>query len=335
MASPTETNTDIVLNDQTDQENQGPVDYKDIPTSNQPNCKTSPISASTNVPTSQDSPTSSESKSHQPTSIQAISNDHVNNIEQQLQKSKRDLESMVIKYARSERENLQNKNKVEELDRKLKRTIKDNDSLANRIKLLTNDKTQLTSILNAKVAQLTVLEQKNLNLNNVQDNRFKELEQKLCSLEKTNEDLLKQIETYKNKEGELLDFSERLSMKMILLQSELDKAMQHQPDYKVQYESVVHEKELLAKQNEELLKKVDLLNLELNKEKARNESLQQDRESNELLHKKTVDELQNEIKMLVRKNQIRNKELMRELKQLQSELDRLNTRTDCARIASS
>ena len=118
-------------------------------------------------------------------------------LEQLLNKSKRDLESMVIKYARSEAENLQNKTKVDDLDKKLKRSNKDNESLANRIRLLTNDKNNLSDTLNAKLAQLTVLEQKNNSLSNVQAEKLKELEERCTQLTDTNAELLRQIETYK------------------------------------------------------------------------------------------------------------------------------------------
>lgn len=245
-------------------------------------------------------------------------------IEQQLQKSKRDLESMVIKYAKSEQENIQNKNKVDELDKKLKRAIRDNDSLANRIKLLTQDKNQLLDSLNAKVAQLTVLEQKNSCLNSVQGVKIREFEEKINQLENDNEKLLKQIETYKSKEGELLDFSERLSMKHMLLQTELEKALEQAPDYRSQYEQIVQEKDKLIQENEKLLTQVDLLNNELKYERGRNESLRADRYELEVKYRRNVEELENEIKVMRRKHQIATKELLKQLKQMQAKLDVLD-----------
>lgn len=238
-------------------------------------------------------------------------------IEQQLVKSKRDLESMVLKYAKSEQENLKNKHKVEELDKKLKRAIKDNDQLANRIKLLTNDKNHLTDTLNAKVAQLTVLEQKNTYLNNVQGSKLKECEENIAKLEAHNEDLLKQIESYKSKEGELLDFSERLSMKHMILQTELDEALKKVPSFKDQYEQALVERDNLALKCEEMSKQIVDLTISLKEER---ENLNKERNAREVEEKKyrsTLDELQNELKLMLRRKQIATKELTKEIKQLQ------------------
>lgn len=248
----------------------------------------------------------------------------LSSLEQQLQKSKKDLENMVMRYANSERENLQNKKKVEELDKKLKRTIKDNDQLANRIKLLTNDKNQLTDTLNAKVAQLTVLEQKNSYLTNIQGVKLTECEEKLKKLELTNEDLMNQIESYKSKEGELLDFSERLSMKHMLLQTELDEALKKVPNYKDLYEAALQEKEVLSKNIQDLETQLEKLKLDLENHQERSKSLMKDIERNENKYKHNTDELQNEIKVIRRKHQIANKELVKEIKQLQAELERVS-----------
>lgn len=243
-------------------------------------------------------------------------------IEHQLVKSKRDLESMVLKYAKSEQENLRNKYKVEELDKKLKRAIKDNDQLANRIKLLTNDKNHLTDTLNAKVAQLTVLEQKNTFLNNVQGVKLKECEESIVKLEAQNEDLLKQIESYKSKEGELLDFSERLSMKHMILQTELDEALKKVPSFKEQYERTLVERDNLALKCEELSERLVSITVSLKEAKESLEKERNDRKGEETKYKSTIDELQNEIKVMRRRHQIATKELIREIKQLQSQLEK-------------
>jgi len=233
-----------------------------------------------------------------------------------------DFESMVLKYAKSERENLDKNNKIYELDKKLKRVIKDNDQLANRIKLLTNDKTQLTDSLNAKLAQLTVLEQKNSFFNNVQGVKLKEYEVRVKELESTNEDLLKQVESYKSKEGELLEFSERLSMKLMMLQTDLDQEQGQLPNYKEQYEETLQERDNLIKQNAELVEKINSLTKSLEREQQCSESLRNEKEVNETRFRSKLDELQNEIKVTRRKHQILTKELLKEIKSLhvQSEL---------------
>lgn len=248
---------------------------------------------------------------NQPTATPQLS------IEQQLVKAKRDVESMVLKYAKSEQENLKNKIKVEELDKKLKRAVKDNDQLANRIKLLTNDKSQLRDTLNAKVAQLTVLEQKNTILNQSQVVKLKDCEEKIKKLEVNNEDLLKQIETYKSKEGELLDFSERLSMKHLMLQTELDEALKKVPSYKEQYEQVLEERDGLKRKCEDLSGRIEGLTISL---KEKTDCFERERvewKAVESKYKSTIDELQNEIKVMRRRHQIATKEMAKEMKQLQ------------------
>lgn len=239
----------------------------------------------------------------------------------QLQKSKRDLELMVLKYARSERENLTNKSKVEELNKKLKRAIRDNDELANRIKLLTNDKTHLTDTLNAKVAQLTVLEQKNLHLNNTQDNKLKDLSEEVKVLEDRNKQLLAQIESYKSKEGELLDFSERLSMKHMMLQSELDEALKKVPSYREEYELTKKHNEELVEQVKDLKAKIDSLTTSLEEEKKTSAQFKAAKEEAKISIRNVTDELQNEIKVMRRKHQIVLKELTKQIKRLQLNLD--------------
>lgn len=238
-------------------------------------------------------------------------------IEQQLAKSKRDLESMVLKYARSEQENLKNKQKVEDLDKKLKRAIKDNDQLANRIKLLTNDKNHLTDTLNAKVAQLTVLEQKNTFLTNVQGSKLRECEENITKLEARNEDLLKQIESYKSKEGELLDFSERLSMKHIILQTELDEALKKVPSFKDQYEQALMERDDLALKCGEMSKQIDNLTISLKEERENLDKEKNARRADDLSHINTVMELQNHIKIMRRKNCFATNELIKKIKHLE------------------
>lgn len=242
-------------------------------------------------------------------------------IEQQLQKAKRDLESMVLNYARSERENLKNINKVEELDKRLKRSIKDNEQLANRIKLLTNDKNHLTDTLNAKVAQLTVLEQKNSFLIGVQGTKLKDSEERLKQLESLNEELIKQLESYKSKEVELTDFSKKLSMKHMLLQSDLEEALKRVPDYKEQHDLAIRERDNAIRQSEELSERIDSLTESLRREQAISESLRNDIVEVESKYNRELDELHNEIKVMRRKQQMAAKELVKEIKHLQAQLD--------------
>lgn len=242
-------------------------------------------------------------------------------IEQQLQKAKRDLESMVLNYAKSERDNLKNINKVDELDKKLKRSIKDNEQLAHRIKLLTNDKNHLTDTLNAKVAQLTVLEQKNSYLISVQGTKLKDSEERLKQLESSNEELLKQIESYKSKEIELMDFSKKLSMKHMLLQSDLEEALKRVPDYKEQHDLAIRERDNAIRQSEELSERIDSLTESLRREQAISESLRNDMVEVESKYKRQLDELHNEIKVMRRKQQMAAKELVKEIKHLQAQLD--------------
>lgn len=245
-------------------------------------------------------------------------------IEQQLVKVKRDLESMVIRYAKSESENLINKAKSEELDKKLKRAIKDNDSLANRIKILTNDKVQLNDSLNAKVAQLMVSEQKNRLLSSTQCGKLHELEAEIDQLRLRNEELIGQIDTYKSKEGELLDFSERLSMKLVLVQTELDKSLESTPDYKTQYEQLVKENSDLNCQIEELTKMHQASQEDLENERKVRKKVCEERDELELKCKRNVEELENEMKVLRRRHQMATKELLKQMRCIKGSLDKTN-----------
>lgn len=266
----------------------------------------------------------SQNDAPQATAVSVANSNYISTLEQQLLKAKKDLESMVLRYARSEKDNLTNKNKVDELDKKLKRAVKDNDQLANRIKILTNDKNQLTDTLNAKVAQLTVLEQKNCYLVNVQGDRLKECEEKLKNYENLNKELQSQLDSYKSKEGELLDFSERLSMKHMLLQTELDEALKRVPNYKDFYEQALKDKEGLNRDIEKFREQIEKLNLVLENERGNNEKLQSEFEANDKKHRNSIDELQNEIKVMRRKHQIAAKEMVKVIKQLQSQLEQHN-----------
>lgn len=240
--------------------------------------------------------------------------------EQRLLKAKRDLESMVLKYAKSEQENLQNKIKVDELDKKLKRAIKDNDQLANRIKLLSNDKNQLTDSLSSKVAQLTVLEQKNTYLNGIQGVKLKEYEEKIKKLESSNAELLKQVDEYQSKQTELMDFSERLSMKHMLLQTELDEALKKVPFYQEQHEKSLRERDAAIQQREELSEQIDTLSESLLNEQKLNESLRKALDEAERRYQAATDEHLNEVKIMRRKHQMATRELVKEIKQLQGRL---------------
>jgi len=242
--------------------------------------------------------------------------EHSQSLEQQLLKAKKDLESIVIKYARSESENLRIKCKMEELDKKLKRAIKDNESLANRIKILTNDKTNITATLNAKLAQLTVLEQRNNSLSTAQTEKLKHLEEKCSELEKKNTDMIGQIDTYKQKEAELLDFSERLSMKHLLLQNELTNALENAPDYKKQYEEVLADNTKLLETNQDCLAKVSSLEEELSKERDKYNNLVEKRAEDELSYRRRIDELENEVKVMRRKHQIAAKEIFKQMRKI-------------------
>lgn len=245
--------------------------------------------------------------------------------EQRLLKAKRDLESMVLKYAKSEQENLQNKMKVDELDKKLKRAIKDNDQLANRIKLLSNDKNQLADSLSGKVAQLTVLEQKNAYLNSIQAVKLKEYEEKIKNLESSNKELNKQVEDYKIKQAELTDFSERLSMKHMLLQTELDEALKKVPRYKEQHENSLRERDAAIQQREELSEQIDSISESLSNEQKLTESLRQALDEAERRYQVAKDEHLNEIKIMRRKHQMAIKELVKEIKQLQNRLGEIES----------
>lgn len=233
----------------------------------------------------------------------------------QLLKAKRDLESMVLKYAKSERENLQNQRRVDELEKKLQRILKDNEQLAYRIRILTNEKNQLNDTLSAKVAQLTVLDQKKSQLDNVQCVKFKETEQKLLDLEAKNVDLLKKIEVLKTKEGETLDFCEMASMKLVLLQTDLDEALAREPKYKINYEKSIEEIDKLKEQNKSISEELESLKYQLDEGAEKLQRVLAQKDDVENRYKKRVDELENEIKVMNRKHKLAAKELNKEVRQ--------------------
>lgn len=261
-----------------------------------------------------DKKSSDSSKPSIPTMIRPTV--HESSHEDQISRINKDLENMVLKYARSERENLENKQKLEDLDKRFKRAIKDNDQLANRIKILTNDKNHLNDTLSAKVAQLTVLEQKKTKLDNSQILQLKENEETIANLRTTNEELLAKIQSYKSREGELLDFSERLSMKHMMLQTELEETLKKGPNYKELYELALVERDKLVTQIDDLTKQLDSMSKTITDEQSRNRNLLKSKNEIEESYQKRIEVLENEMKVLRRKHGIILKELRKETKLL-------------------
>lgn len=243
-------------------------------------------------------------------------------VEQQLAKAKKDLEAMVMSYAKSEQNNLRNKQKVEDLERKLVRVIKDNDQLADRIKIQAVDKDQLIATMSEKVAKLTVLEQRKSQLDEFQGSKQEEYEKKIAKLEACNNDSTRQIDGFKVKQAELLEFSELLAMKYMLLQTELGEINKHGPDYKEQCNALSTDRNRLLENCQRLGDQVANLEQQLNLERELTRNLRDERAIAEAQVSSNIGKLENELKFMKRKHLMSTKALVREIKLLQSNLSK-------------
>lgn len=72
--------------------------------------------------------------------------------------ARRDLESMVVKYAKSEKDVISIKKLKDDSERKLRDALKDKESFLSRIKALSADKTSLKNSLDQKIAEYLVLQ---------------------------------------------------------------------------------------------------------------------------------------------------------------------------------
>ncbi|RWS13920.1 hypothetical protein B4U79_12622 [Dinothrombium tinctorium] len=90
--------------------------------------------------------------------VKSQSNVRLERAIKQAESSRKDLESMVVKYAKSEKEVIILKKNKEELEKKLRDSLKDKESLQIRIKGLSTDKSSLMSSLDKKLADCAVLQ---------------------------------------------------------------------------------------------------------------------------------------------------------------------------------
>ena len=74
----------------------------------------------------------------------------------QLNSTRKELESMVMKYAMSEKQILDANKRKEQAEKNLKDVLRDKDSLSGRVKALTSDKSSLTSALDKKITELAI-----------------------------------------------------------------------------------------------------------------------------------------------------------------------------------
>ena len=136
--------------------------------------------------------------------------------------AKKDLESMVIKYAMSEKQVIEAKKTRETSEQKVKEVLKDKDSLQGRIKALTTDKTSLTTALDRKIVEhansikeierLTndlkgkdvILKQTQQKLNHSQ-NLHDELKEQILNLNNVMEVLKGELEACKDKTAQSME----------------------------------------------------------------------------------------------------------------------------------
>lgn len=161
---------------------------------------------------------------------------HDSSLKLKLDKALKDFESMVLKYAKSEQENMSKRNKLNSLEKRVAKMISDNEQLSHRIKVLRKENETLSDNLNDKIVKLAILE----------NSKLKEQEERNKLLTNENESLKKDLKTHKETESNLLVVSEKLSMQQLILLSDLRQANA----------KLVHQDEQLVKQKDMYLKKI-------------------------------------------------------------------------------
>lgn len=222
----------------------------------------------------------------------------------------------VIEMAKLERKIMELKDENQEISNRLKKfekLYKDSECSLSKSKLVIADSETKIAALSKELDELKAEISK-------EEQKSSHLEKKLHETELNYADLEKQIESYKSKEGELLEFTERLSLKQAMLQSELSAALQRIPEYEERFLNASKHSEELSKQKESLTKQLHKLRQEIMDEKHLKATLIQEKEAVEYRLTKTIDELQNEIRVMKKKHLNSVKELNKELKNLQNQL---------------
>ncbi len=226
----------------------------------------------------------------------------IEKINKQKDSIRKELESMVIKYATSEREVIHLKKIREENDKKIKDLIKDKESLNVRIKGLSNDKLQLISSLDKKVVEISSLQRDYEKLNNDlkdRDSKWKQTLNKLKEESNAHNETKAKLESITQKMSEIKEESEGLRKELHnLLHSNEDNEI----DLSLNNDNALTKIEQLANEIENYKKKMSVYIERLDHEQSVSKL------------KETLNELQIEINDYVSK--------LRDMDQLKQQLDR-------------
>lgn len=237
--------------------------------------------------------------------------------------NKSDLESKCkeIIELRTHNSELQDQNQTQQ--KRIKQLESDNNKFEEDKKRLTsaiNDLKQEFSICNEKIEANKLLKLE-------YDEKVEQLE--LCSKEletarKENEELITESKAYRQKEGELLEFTDRLQTKTVQLQAEHNHFKQKCEELTGKFDEL---NDLIAKQIDEIDKlKTELVNTKKQHEnelKILAKKLAEESNLKEKLKRQT-DELENENKIMKKKHLTSIKELNKELISLRKKVEQQN-----------
>jgi chromosome segregation ATPase len=241
----------------------------------------------------------------------------IEKLNKQKDSMRKELESMVIKYATSEKEVIHLKKIREENDKKIKDLIKDKESLNVRIKGLSNDKLQLMSSLDKKVVEISSLQRDYEKLNNElkdRDSKWKQTLNKLKEESNAHNETKTKLESMAQKMSEMKEESEGLRKELHnLLHSNEDNEI----DLSVNNDNALTKIEQLTNEIENYKKKMSVYIQENHSLTTKVQALERERldhEQSVSKLKETLNELQIEINDYVSK--------LRDMDQLKQQLDR-------------
>lgn len=238
-------------------------------------------------------------------------------VSKQNESKRKELESMVIKYATSEREVIHLKKIREENEKKMKDMIKDKESLMVRIKGLSNEKTQLMSSLDRKVVEISSLQRDYDKLNNElkdRDSKWKQTQTKLKEEINAHNETKTKLDSVNQKTVELKEEAEGLRKELHdLLHSNEDS----DKDIAANSDNALTKIEHLTNEIENYKKKMTVYIEENHSLTTKIQTLERERldhEQSVSKLKETVNELQIEISDYMLK--------LRDMEQLKIQLDR-------------
>ncbi|KAG9510556.1 ATP-dependent Clp protease ATP-binding subunit clpX-like, mitochondrial, partial [Fragariocoptes setiger] len=230
-------------------------------------------------------------------------------MEDKLDGVKKELESMVLKYAKSETAVIQTQSKLDEAEKKLKKVIKDNETLAAKTKALSNEKTSLTNNLMSKVVQLS------------------QAEQELNRLRQLSDDLRKQLDASKIREKELTEHRDKLLAEHAEQEAELNVLKEKIPECEDMLEKLTYQLNETIKKNDSLTSELADLNGQIKELTTSRDKLVTEKSKVEFELNQKIDSLHNEIRVIKKKHLQATKELNRELRSLQSQVQAYNNHT--------